>query len=988
MDWSHKKSESEESTELVRRSSKTGTQPHKQSYSAKLSAAALLVLAISAMCIAGLQLKGLRSNGHLRSYTKVYKTQLVAHSDVPASPVTRLVNSLAAILEAVFGTFGAAVTGTSEDINCEAGPSVILGRPTASTVSLNLLAEVPTTVHIGYAVEGASLDEMRKTEYVKVLPHSPATFTLTNLEPSTRYVYGIWFKNSEECEERVSDNAYFHTQRYSNEAFTFAVIADTHLHDPGAYDEEVFHSTLSHLVMAAHDTKGYDFMLDMGDTFMGMKLDVAQEDAYNLYENVFKLYSPAARSSPLFLINGNHDGELGAFIPIRSPLEEQEQSNPLNYARLRNKYFLNPKPDDFYTGNSDVEFPSLAAVGNYYAWHWGNSLVVVLDPYWYTRSHVKNSAWEWTLGFTQYKWLHSVLSLSPASLKFMFIHQYVGGIFGTERGFGGNGDESYAQYFEWGGKDEDGSDKFELYRPGWNYGPIHQMCVESGVSIVFRGHDHLYHVGEFDGVIYNTLPKTSDPDSIFHEDMATEKGYNLNEVSLTSGHAEVAVTKEGATVTFKAYSSNAIIHQYAVAANGEAGKFPASHEFSNEDEIVEKTDQKDWQAEKYFNSQSSSIAHPSDPTHPNIASSVSVLPDVNGEHQNEFEETGKSTTSSASVVPNIKWEEHNESKEQPTTTSSVPIISGMEGGEQNEENEYEETEKTSQPTTPSSDSVIPDVNSGEQNEYEETGKASQPTTISSSSALPDVEWEQNEYEETGVASQPITTSSISVFPDAPRWEEQNESEVTGNFQNSPVADWEEQIQPEENRQAQIWNDREADSEIDPPTIEISQQNTPTFDDSDALTVSSADVIDSITKELEEELEVTDELKKQLAVEESNSKMDSAEHIPMFGVETKEERQVIDQERAIEMFGDEKAASSISSGKILKEANPIRPAFPENTETTVEDTNRSAPTQDMVAWASNYSVYTSLGLALVVGSAILISIKLHWKYRALKEGRST
>jgi len=269
---------------------------------------------------------------------------------------------------------------------------------------------------------------------------------------------------------------------------------------------------------------------------------------------------------PFFLVNGNHDGELGSFIPFRESQEQQDGSKPVNFARLRNKYFVNPKPSPFYAGNSDTAFPAVGDLRNYYAFHWGNALMITLDPYWYTLSHVHTSPWEWTLGIGQYNWLHSVLDLSFANLKFIFIHQYVGGIFGTDRGFDGNGDETYSQYFEWGGLDMDGTNQFLLNRPGWEHGPIHEMFVKHSVSVVFRGHDHLFYVGNRDGVIYNTLPKPSVADSTFHSLDATRRGYNPDRVYLTSGHTEVAVSKTGAVITLKSYENNAILHQYSVAA--------------------------------------------------------------------------------------------------------------------------------------------------------------------------------------------------------------------------------------------------------------------------------------------------------------------------------------------------------------------------------------------------------------------------------------
>jgi len=455
-------------------------------------------------------------------------------------------------------------------MNCAAPPYVILGQPTSNSISLRFLSDYATTIFVSWALEGGA-GSPKKTDLFKLVPSEPSSLiTLTNLELSTRYVYQVWFQNSFDCDVYATENFFFHTQRYFDEDFTFAVIADTHFEDPGAYEEDIFFSTRAHMIKAAHSSPGFDFFVDLGDTFMGNKFEPPSNIAFQLYENAFKQYSPIARSAPIFLVNGNHDGELGAFIPKSTKgasLSEIEASFPVVYARLRNKYFVNPKSGGFFSANTEITYPSVGELRNYYSWSWGNSLFVVLDPYWYTLTHVTESPWEWTLGKTQYMWLASILQNMPATLKFVFIHQYAGGVYGTSRGYDGGGDESFAQYFEWGGKDPmTGLDGFATNRPGWNHGPIHQMFTRYRVSVVFRGHDHLFHVGELDGVIYNTLPKPSVGDHGNAVSSFTERGYKDDQVSMTSGHTEVQVTKLGATVTLRSSSENSILHQYTVSA--------------------------------------------------------------------------------------------------------------------------------------------------------------------------------------------------------------------------------------------------------------------------------------------------------------------------------------------------------------------------------------------------------------------------------------
>jgi len=449
---------------------------------------------------------------------------------------------------------------------CGTSPYVIVGQPTADSVVFRLLSDFSPTVIIEWFEEGNS---PQKTPPLKLVPSTPSVLLpIQDLKRSTRYSYRLIFRNSEACEEFATDFFFFHTQRLFGEGFTFAVTADSHFDDPNVYDEGVFHQTQANLIRGAHSSPGYDFLIDLGDTFMGQKLAPKLGTEHLLYEKAFKELSAIARSAPLFLANGNHDGEDGESLQASTSKGTSiEAALPVKFARLRNTYFTNPASGGIYSSNPDT-FPTVGQLTNYYGWLWGNSLFVVLDPYWYTPM-VNKSPWQWTLGKSQYEWVYGILG-SPASLKFIFMHQYVGGLFGTSVGFTGGGDESFARFFEWGGLDPSGEYAFPENRPGWDYGPIHQICVRNHVSIVFHGHDHLYHVGQLDGVIYNVIPRTSQG---IHKATLTEvherevdKGYP-SDVLETSGHTEVSVKDTGATVSLFDPDSGSVIQQYNVAAH-------------------------------------------------------------------------------------------------------------------------------------------------------------------------------------------------------------------------------------------------------------------------------------------------------------------------------------------------------------------------------------------------------------------------------------
>lgn len=106
------------------------------------------------------------------------------------------------------------------------------------------------------------------------------------------------------------------------------------------------------------------------------------------------------------------------------------------------------------------------------------------------------------LGEEQYRWLARSLAASRAMYKLIFIHQPVGGA--TPKGRGG---AEAAPFFEWGGKNPDGTDGVGANRPGWP-APVHRRLVDHGPTAVFHGHDHLDVNSELDGGVYQKVPPT------------------------------------------------------------------------------------------------------------------------------------------------------------------------------------------------------------------------------------------------------------------------------------------------------------------------------------------------------------------------------------------------------------------------------------------------------------------------------------------------
>jgi hypothetical protein len=186
--------------------------------------------------------------------------------------------------------------------------------------------------------------------------------------------------------------------------------------------------------------------------------------------------------------------------------------------------------------------------------------------------------WGWTLGKKQYDWFKSTLENSNAKYKFVFIHHKTGG----DNPYGRGGIKS-AGFYEWGGKNADGSWGFDTKRPGWgvdaehpNGTPIHQLMVENGVTIFFHGHDHAFAHEELDGIVYQECPKPDEavpPEtSYLVEPDAGGDHYPDADTLPASGSMTVRVAPDGVHVEYvKCYLSGQgtngeIAYSYTVTA--------------------------------------------------------------------------------------------------------------------------------------------------------------------------------------------------------------------------------------------------------------------------------------------------------------------------------------------------------------------------------------------------------------------------------------
>lgn len=411
----------------------------------------------------------------------------------------------------------------------------LLGRPTATSVTVSVVPAKALDVLVEYGPEGTI--GANHTAMQALAAGKPATFVLDGLAPNSRIAYRLRWRNPGDASFAAGPTRHAQTQRPAGSTFRFTLQADSHLDENS--DLAQYQRTLGNIAADAPD-----FHIDLGDTFMcekhakpldavvAMCPDAAAVNARYVYERGH--FGLAAHSSALFLVNGNHEGELGFLVSSAG-------NEVATWATLaRQAYFLNPTPSAFYTGDALAE-PNVGLRAAWYAWTWGDALFVALDPFWNTKKKTNNDGWVWTLGERQYRWLAETLAGSSAKFKFVFLHNLVGGLDGQMRG----GVEA-APYFEWGGKNLDNSDTFAEKRPGWGK-PIHQLLVESHVSAVFHGHDHLYVKQDLDGVVYQEVPQPSARNTSNGAQLAQSYHYAAGTIVASAGHVRVTVAPTGVT---------------------------------------------------------------------------------------------------------------------------------------------------------------------------------------------------------------------------------------------------------------------------------------------------------------------------------------------------------------------------------------------------------------------------------------------------------
>jgi hypothetical protein len=249
----------------------------------------------------------------------------------------------------------------------------LLGRPTDTSITINVVPDEEIELYYEYGTSSGVYPW--QTTASSATGGQPYEVIISGLQPDTKYYYRMQYRTPGN-DWVVRDEHSFYTQRAPGSTFTFTITSDSHVNILLGNGPQWQRTLLN----VADDHP--DFNLDLGDTFAMDNVSTVQgaEQAYLFQRPYFDLI---AHSASIFLAIGNHEQEEAWHLDDTG---NPATSQPVMGANARKKYFLNPVPDEFYTGNTD---PYASLDGDhlredYFAWEWGDALFIVIDPFWYT----------------------------------------------------------------------------------------------------------------------------------------------------------------------------------------------------------------------------------------------------------------------------------------------------------------------------------------------------------------------------------------------------------------------------------------------------------------------------------------------------------------------------------------------------------------------------------------------------------------------------
>jgi hypothetical protein len=269
------------------------------------------------------------------------------------------------------------------DVKRLADLSVILGRPTDTSITANVLSAEPREGYIEYGLAAGNFTG--KTDLVKLPAGTPTEVLLDRLDRDKRYFYRLLTRPTGAGDFRAGSERVFHTQRAPGSSLVFALQGDSHPERPGKmYDPDLYAQTMHHV---AKDEPG--FYLTLGDDFSIERLIerkmLSQAAVERVYAYQRGFLGLVGCRSALFLVNGNHEQA------ARCNLDGTPTSAAVLAGRARTQFFPLPAPGAFYGGDAE-QVEHVGLLRDYYSWTWGDALFVVIDPYWHSAVPVDNEA--------------------------------------------------------------------------------------------------------------------------------------------------------------------------------------------------------------------------------------------------------------------------------------------------------------------------------------------------------------------------------------------------------------------------------------------------------------------------------------------------------------------------------------------------------------------------------------------------------------------
>jgi hypothetical protein len=396
----------------------------------------------------------------------------------------------------------------------------LLCRPKPYSVELNVIPHADADAYVEWGTDGVAFPSATAPA---LIPGGAAhQFEIGGLDPDTRYYYRFRCRPQGDPTYETGPTRTFVSLPSAGGEARLCVTADIHVTNTTALGLQTHLDLLRTSLdfMPTYVAEGYHMWLDLGDlVVMRPQRTVFDiEDTEQRYRQAREWIESIAHSLPFVLTRGNHEEVVGW----------DHDGTPDNITvwsgNMLVKYFPPPFPDEYYSGNTDA-VPHIGLTGDYFSMRVGDVTVRGLDPYLYSMTRPHNAhnqtdgsknCWDWELGDQQYLWLHDDLVQNPGVYNIVTLH-HLSSCYDRPGDWYGRGGIEVVDYdiqnrptFEWGGEDSLGVNVMATERPGYIYGPVHDMLVEAGNQVVLKGHDHFYALQQLDGMYYATLPKPND----------------------------------------------------------------------------------------------------------------------------------------------------------------------------------------------------------------------------------------------------------------------------------------------------------------------------------------------------------------------------------------------------------------------------------------------------------------------------------------------